>query len=197
MSLPFEKQGGNYPGMRTPPLHTVDPQFFDHFCNKLFSIYYRVPLIDDKIEVSTMFQLTEQQDPNPLSPKNKGWVHVDGTHILAGVIYLTPNAKYDTGTSFFKMTTHMDSDKEYSDVMRQYYSTGENSEGFDKAIEDMNSHFTETLRVHNLYNRMIAFDGQEFHAATSYNSDEPRLTQVFFVSYIGSTEYPPLKRYNI
>ena len=44
-----------------------------------------------------------------------------------------------------------------------------------------NSHFHKTMEVKNSYNRMITYDGSEFHAQSSFYSENFRLTQVFFI----------------
>ena len=37
------------------------------------------------------------------------------------------------------------------------------------------------MEVKNCYNRMIAYDASEFHAQSSFYTDDFRLTQVFFI----------------
>ena len=59
-----------------------------------------------------------------------------------------------------------------------------------------NNKFTESIRVENVYNRIIMFEGGVYHGVPSYYSDnnEPRLTQVFFVKNLNSSVFSPIIR---
>ena len=53
----------------------------------------------------------------------------------------------------------------------------------------------ETIRFNNQYNRMIAFEGGIPHGVRSFHTtNEPRLTQVFFVYKLESSSPTPLVR---
>ena len=55
--------------------------------------------------------------------------------------------------------------------------------------------YIETIRFNNVYNRLIAFDSSSAHGVNSYYSDSDlRLTQVFFVTKIGTNTKPPILR---
>ena len=90
----------------------------------------------------------------------------------AGVLYLTPDAPVDSGTSLYrsKMTNSMSgSGSEYSEV----YPRGHLDP----------SQFERVDTVGNVYNRLILFNSHMIHAASSYfgNSKESgRLVQLFF-----------------
>ena len=52
-----------------------------------------------------------------------------------------------------------------------------------KNKEDHNWQYEETIRVSNVYNRLISFDSQLIHGAQDFfgEGEESRLTLVFFV----------------
>ena len=53
----------------------------------------------------------------------------------------------------------------------------------EESMVQYNSQFKKTIEVDNVYNRVILYDAQEWHAHTnSYMEREDRLTQVFFIN---------------
>jgi hypothetical protein len=97
--------------------------------------------------------------------------HTDGQE-YAGVLFLTPDAPPNTGTSFYrsKYTKKMyASDSDFSTVFKN---------GFLDSTE-----FDLVDTVGNVYNRLVLFDAKLIHAATCYfgNSlENGRLFQLFF-----------------
>ena len=67
---------GYYPGKRTELLHKIEPEFFNKFCTKLFSIYYDF-LSPVEWTVSTSFQLIQPMGDSQQDLKNIGWFHAD------------------------------------------------------------------------------------------------------------------------
>ena len=55
-SLEFKKTPGIYPGLRTDLLSTIDPIFFNSFCNKLFSVFFDYTISEVEWTVKTVFQ---------------------------------------------------------------------------------------------------------------------------------------------
>jgi hypothetical protein len=189
---PEETYGGNYPGQRSKQLHEIDKQFFDKFCGNIFSLFYDFSKTQVIWVVETSFQLIIPYSEDPLSIKNTGWIHVDGEVVMAGVIYLSPDADLQSGTSLYQCTTEKLLDK--SDIKKRYFTTGDDTD-YDLALQNHNSNFRETVRFNNVYNRMIAFDSDVFHGVNSFwNGGKPRLTQVFFVKSIESNSESPIVR---
>ena len=175
-SFPSE---GTYPGKRTKRLDELDRNFFNQFCNKLLSVFFDLDSESISYEIDTSFQLIPSVDPNPMSPKNMGWVHYDENVIFAGVIFLTPKIDLNCGTSIFKL---VDKEKlDLSNAKKDFYKNGIDSD-YDKRIQTHKDAYVETIRFNNVYNRLIAFDSSCAHGVNSYYSDsDPRLTQVFFL----------------
>ena len=187
--------GGRYPGKRTKSLHELSPQLFDKFNKKLFSLFYDLKKSEVNWRVDTSFQLIAPFSEDPQSPKNLGWIHVDGAMVFAGIVYLTPDIGTQTGTSIFRLDKPDTLDN--SNVKYQFYEHGTDDGTYDAAILKHTASFTETARFHNIYNRLVGFDGASYHGVNSYHvpkDKEPRLTQVFFVHAVDTPSSSPIQR---
>lgn len=171
--------GGQWPGKRTKQLHEIDFQFFHDFSCKLFSLYFDLDKVNIDWTMHTHFQLIEPYDQDPNSIKNTGWVHYDDDTLFAGVIYLTPDIDPNTGTSLFEQ--HSPSPGIVSREAKEGFYKSGIDERYSEILGAHNSSFNETLIFKNVYNRLIAFDGEQAHKANSFYTSVPRLTQVFFV----------------
>ena len=194
LSLEFcPSPGGAWPGTRSSPLHEVNPNYFSYFCRKLFSLYYDpTKFPTNEYTVTTYFQLIEpfKNANGEIVPEaNLGWVHTDGDdNVMAGLIYLNPNAALDSGTSIFKKK-HVVGDLQLADK-EDLYTTNIVTDKHVEALRRNRDNYVETLRFNNVYNRLICFDGSKLHAANNFNNSEPRLTQVFFINKIRADWFP-------
>ena len=183
---------GRWPGMRTEFLHTVDSEFFNYFCVKLFSLYFDLSQTNITWNVETTFQLIPKLHSDKNSAKNTGWIHTDDGNLFGGVIYLNPNPNPDAGTSLYKLIKKNDIDS--GDTKINLYKNNIDND-YDNIISKHNQAFKETVRFNNVYNRLIAFDSTVDHGANSYYSEtEDRLIQVFFVKYMSSDQNLPIQR---
>jgi hypothetical protein len=183
---------GGYPGTRSDEIQNLDNTFFEEFCNKVFSLFID-PSSVKKYRVKTQFQLIDKFDNDANSPKNKGWVHFDDHCILAGIIYLNPDADPSTGTSIFKLVDHTTLEKSSA---KQDFFSGKLVPDYDNIVSRHNSSYVETIRYNNIYNRLICFDSSQAHGVNSYyTSGEPRLTQVFFLGEFEASMDPPIIRH--
>lgn len=105
--------------------------------------------------------------------------HYD-TQTYAGLIYLTPNAPPQTGTSFFRSRhtslRKIDFGKEKEE---------ETSLTFKNGFLDP-TEFDLVDKVGNVYNRLVLFDARLIHAASEYfgsNLQNGRLFQLFFFDF--------------
>ena len=107
-------------------------------------------------------------------------IHADNVN-CAAVLYLTPNAPRESGTAFYE---HKETG------LRNVL--GQDDEMIDYVFQSGNLDFTpfkEIERVANVYNRLIIFDGRNFHSGTSYfgkTIEDSRLFQIFFFT-VGET----------
>jgi hypothetical protein len=84
-----------YPGCRTQDLHTLDSGLQAKILKKLISIFH-IPEHDRmQWAISSSFQSVSEI-------YKQGVIHTDNNTIFAGVLYLTPNAPLNSGTSLFR-----------------------------------------------------------------------------------------------
>jgi hypothetical protein len=169
----------------------------NYFANKFFSVFYDF-LNPVNWVIETTFQLIEPFDQSKDSCFNKGWIHTDDNKILAGVLYLTPNADLETGTSIY-MPKDVSSESNLlaDSQLKKYelYRDGLKPDDYSEHINKFNSNFVETVNVKNMYNRLIAFDATCWHSAQNFHTNtESRLTVNFFVTSVNSSSAPPIER---
>jgi len=168
LSQDFDMKG-NYPGHRTRQLATenIKEKFQEmlKFNGKLTNFSF----IKDPNSISNgCFQITTSYD--------RSWIHNDEPENWAGIIYLTPNAPLNAGTSFYilnEITTEIKDIKSYSD---------------NDSIKEYTSDLTKWKivdKIGNVFNRLILFNSKRFHMSDDYfgtTKENGRLTQVFFFS---------------
>ena len=115
---------------------------------------------------------------------------------IAGLIYLTPNANLNSGTSIYKLKENHNFTKEDGKSILKlkedlYLNDSVDEKKWDKMIEKNYSDFDETIRFNNIYNRLICYDTFSWHSAMSTNAGvDDRLTLVFFIRGIQASMYP-------
>lgn len=154
LSLPFDVEG-NYPGSRTAPMIN------DSIKNAISTLVAGAgPVINwhEECGYTGSFQLCTAHD--------RTWIHADSFNTWAGVCYLTPNAPLSGGTSLYR-----------------HKETG-NRERVDSDYEPYDyTKWEEVDRIGNIYNRIILYRGNLFHASVDYfgaNFADGRLFQTFF-----------------
>ena len=202
LKLPKQNQlDGDWPGLRTEPLHLIDKNLNNTLLLKILSAYFDLRYENISWQKSNVtFQLTKPYSSDKNNVKNKGWIHQDnGTH-LAGLIYLTPNADLDSGTSLFNLKKEYENNFLYfaSEPEKQslYIDLNFNEEIYKKSYEERSKKFYEKINFSNIFNRLIMYDGNEFHRANNlHTGQEERLTLVFFIEGI-SNDFLPIDRIN-
>ena len=198
-SLPKEGED-RQPGKRTQNLWEIDHNLCRAILLKIMSCYYDLDYIDLEWNNSILkFQEIPRFSENKNDVRNKGWIHQDSTigeYQLAGLIYLTPDIDPDSGTSLYNVKSTK-SNKIYKTILAKdtlfkdgYFDKEEYTKNYIKHEE----YFFEKLRVHNIFNRLIMYDTQEWHRANNYyNGDDKdvRLTLGFFIGGMSET---PLNR---
>lgn len=147
---------GNYPGKRTAPyLNDSIKQIIDNH----LAVVGGVTNWDCVSEYTGAFQLTTSMD--------RTWIHTDHNNKWAGVCYLTPNAPHTGGTGLFR----------YKSTGEYYRKDKDYDDGYDYTKWDL------VDVVGNLYNRLVLYRGDVFHASLDYfgnNDENGRLFQTFF-----------------
>lgn len=93
----------------------------------------------------------------------------------AGMLFLTPNAPYEAGTSFWSLKNTDIRDKYHPDILRAF--RGQGAQNLDKTI------FEPVDRIGNVYNRLVLFDSGLLHSASEYfgwTKENGRLWHMFF-----------------
>ena len=159
LSQPFDVVG-NYPGARTAT-------FFNDSVKEVIQriIEPQSGLVTNWLDekYSGSFQLCNED--------HKTWIHADNHNTWAGVCYLTPNAPVTSGTALYR---HKESqDREFVEELHD----GNNMDDWE-----------EVDRFGNIYNRLVLYRGNLYHASVDYFGTTPedgRLFQTFFFN----TEY--------
>ncbi len=95
-----------WPGIRTAPLHEIDQQLAQQILLKVFSAYFDLGRQNVQWGFSNIyFHEIPPYNDNPEDILNQGWVHQDSDVHFAGLVYLNPNPRLDSGTSLFRMKT--------------------------------------------------------------------------------------------
>ena len=125
--------------------------------------------------------------------KNLGWIHKDRC-VFGGVIYLDKNPDKDAGTGIFKSKYGFDVQTDESESIKRGLYSGKkiDDEEYNNAYDIIRDQYEETLRVTNVYNRLVLLPGDQMHAMTT-TGDKERTTIVFFCNEISGVCPPEFK----
>jgi hypothetical protein len=177
-----------YPGGRTKDLFELNPALYEAVCKKLISVFHNSAHDHMRWLISTSFQSVSHE-------YGKGVIHTDGNTIIAAVLYLTPNAPLAAGTSLYRKNATFDQAK-YDAALKENedkYKLGE------KAMSTAyHSMFDTVVNVSNVYNTLIIYEGDTFHAANDFfgqHLHDSRLAQVFFINRIDAKQHESFPLY--
>jgi hypothetical protein len=159
---------GNYPGHRTKSF--MNQSVADNI-SEIIGAEMDWDPENFKDSYSGAFQYTTQDD--------RTWIHADRWNTWAGVCYLTPNAPVSGGTGIFRhKESGLSNAPTFEDGTR-------NDELLDLIYEDARDYtkWDMTSMVGNIYNRLVLYRGDLFHASLDYfgrNLYDGRLFQTFF-----------------
>ena len=178
-----------YPGGRTKDLFDLDSALHEKICKKLVSVFHNAEHDYMRWALSTNFQSVS-------ADYNEGVIHTDHDTIFAGVLYLTPDAPLNSGTSLYKKSKTFN-EKKYLQALDK--NDAKFRAGKMKMDTSYHSMFDEVVRVNNVYNTLIIYEGRHFHAANQFfgkTLEDSRLAQVFFINKIDAQKHSsfPLNR---
>jgi len=177
-----------FPGMRTADLSDLNSSLYQNVCKKIMSIFH-IPEYDElRFQLLTNFQIVQEK-------YQSGIIHVDGDTIFSGILFLTPDAPLNSGTSLYKPNAKFNQTA-FQNALDLNDSLFKENLPVNFEHHDM---FDETLRVNNLFNRLVIFEGHIPHSANNFfgtTKHNSRLTQVFFLKRLDAKkEYSiPLRR---
>ncbi len=102
--------------------------------------------------------------------------HVD-ENSYAGIIYLTPDAPVQTGTSFYKSKITNRGRYDHDPNESEEYTKVFNENFYNRYM------FEEIDRVGNVYNRLVIWDSYKIHAATEHFGTTPENSRLFHIFF--------------
>jgi len=169
-----------FPGSRTKELRELSQSLYEKVCKKLISVFH-IPEHDVmRWQINTSFQIVEGE-------YGHGLIHQDQNTVFAGVLYLTPDAPLNSGTSLFRKNKNYNEDL-YWKKIKENDERFKRKEPIDFSYHEM---FDEVVRVNNVYNSLILFEGDIHHCANQFFGEtkhDSRLAQVFFITKIDANK---------
>ncbi len=148
-------------------------------CLKLTSLFHNFDHDVMRWQITSCFQSVTKE-------YEKGVIHHDNDTVFAGVLYLTPNAPKSSGTTLYKTGTSFD-DNTYQQALHRNDERFRMNQPVDTSYHNM---FDEIVKVENVYNTLILYEGHHHHAANEFfgeTRETSRLAQVFFCHRVDST----------
>jgi len=190
--LQYYSSENNWPGLSTNPLNEVNPKLFAYTGLKIFHLLH-----DATPETYTMMmefrKINSSIEGDKWNRKNRGWIHRDCC-LFGGVIYLDKNPDKDAGTGIYKSKDGYDVQTNESMAIKEDHFAGKqiDDEKFNRGYDIIENQYEETLRIPNLYNRLVLIPGDQPHSMTTIG-DKERNTLVFFCRSVGGVFAPEYK----
>ena len=159
------KVRGNYPGLRTDARDKEHREYLKGFFEKILN----TDITFFEGGYNTAFQYTTEEDDT--------WIHHDDTD-WAGVIYLTPDAPIESGTSIYRH-------KETKTLMWDGVNNSPTDFNQTNFLKDLTK-WEKVVNIGNVFNRLILYKGAYYHRSElpgfGQNQYDGRLFQTFFFS---------------
>ncbi len=169
-----------FPGSRTKEIRDLSFSLYEKICKRLINVFH-IPEYDVmRWQINTSFQIVG-------GAYGSGLIHQDQDTVFSGVLYLNPDAPLDSGTSLFKKNCTYD-DVLYQKLIRENDEHFKKKDPIDYSYHSM---FDEVVRVNNVYNSLILFEGDIHHCANDFfgtTKADSRLAQVFFITKIDANK---------
>lgn len=171
---------GAYSGKRSELINYRYPQLYQNIISKILNCY-SIEVIECEVEMAFAY-VTD-------SAGQVGWIHhdwgIDNRIDISSIIYLgnTSNNNLNNGTSLYRLR-NPDFDTSLYQKMRLDFLNQTNNEAIK---QEHNNSFMETTRIGEGFNKMVAYDARQFHAATGYygkQKEDSRLTLNTFIKNI-------------
>ena len=183
-------QEGRWPGARAFSLEQINNQLFQHTCRRMLGIFWDVGNIPLHWSAHGTFQQVGRE-------YGEGWIHQDADSLITAIVYLTPNSSTAAGTSIYRRKNiTVPLNPQYEVAKRTAYLSGHMTHSdYTHARTETNRQYEETVKVNNLYNRLLIFDSKLYHGVPAFETGgESRLTLTLFFKNIGSPALGPIQR---
>jgi len=177
-----------YPGLRTQNLFDIADQ-----ATRDFAEYFAQRIKHNVFPGLTTFMLDLRFHINESfsdDVANIGWIHSDPSD-LAGLVYLTPHENnFNTGTSIFHKKNPDDFATEDFDSRLHFNKSNQITDTYKSEIQQNWDNFSESARVANVYNRLVAYDAKLYHRPNNFKTSigQPRKSLLFFIKGFSYTD---------
>lgn len=172
-----EKYGKHtdWPGSRTDHVYDLDNEYGNNVLTAVANLVTRMTGRQG-VSIKSYFQLTYESDGD-------SWVHQDNDIDYAALLYLSPNADPESGTTLYrcndvdKWTSYMSNQEGYAKL--KTINSQEDKELYEQL-------FTPIDNIGNVFNRLAIYKGDIYHKSSKYfgnSKEDGRLTQVFFITF--------------
>ena len=168
----------NYPGVRSS-IDKINFKLFLYITQKIFLLLHDE--LPSTYNINVFFQKIKPfVEGDKWDKKNCGWVHKDNC-LFGGIIYLDKDPDKDAGTSIYKSIDGFPVHTQESMYAKELLHIGKPIDDgqYCDAYDRVRNQYEETLRISNLYNRLVLIPGDQSHAMTT-TGDKERNTIVFF-----------------
>ena len=187
--LEYFNNNEKYPGVRSKPLHEINPGLFTNLTNKVLNLWFHNNV--SEFNCRWTFQKIKKGDVD----ERDGWPHTDKESAFTTIIYLTKN-KEDFGTSIL-LPKNIGYNDEFSDLSNGINGPsmkmhGYNQSDIDKKYKEVNNRFKVVSQFKSIYNSAIMFDGNYPHQANfgALSDNEERITLIGFMYSVSATNFP-------
>ena len=164
-----------WPGTRSLPTHEGNKDFFLWSTQKIMALLY--PMEDLTWTALQHFQRVPYKTYG-----KEGWVHNDSDYEFTAIIYLSNHP--ESGTCLYE-GKNFNVDAKYKEEKEKFYKELTDRKRMEKYKKLANSKFTKKAELFSNYNRLILFDGHNWHASRNSGKDKSdRLTLVTFFKNI-------------
>jgi hypothetical protein len=178
-----------WPGTRTSPLHEADNKFFLWSTRKILALLYPSQVL---ITGGLHWQAGQYFQRVPYKTYGEeGWVHSDATNTeFTSIIYLSDHPQ--SGTCLYE-GKHFNTDAAFLKKKEKFYKDFKDLNRMEKYRDKCNSEFRKKVELFSNFNRLVLFDGANWHASRNADkSESDRLTLItFFTEVTGKdVKYP-------
>ena len=169
----------SWPGRRSIFLSEINLKLFLYATQKIFLLFHDE--LPSTYNINVFFQKIKPfVEGDKWDKKNCGWVHKDNC-LFGGIIYLDKDPDKDAGTSIYKSIDGFPVHTQESMYAKELLHSGKliDDGHYYDAYDRVRNQYEETLRISNLYNRLVLIPGDQSHAMTT-TGDKERNTIVFF-----------------
>jgi hypothetical protein len=170
-----------FPGKRTINLlQSTDPE------TRNFAVFFAKKIANEvfpgisQFVIHISFHINEVFDDNVA---NTGWIHNDDV-TLAGLVYLNPSeTNFNSGTSIFLKKGNQDFSTTDFPSRKTFNISNIVTEEYKQDLKNNHANFEETIKVGNVFNRLIAYDSNLWHRPNTFKTldNELRTTLLFFI----------------